>query len=112
MRGSAHQPAVGDGEHDLARRGSRARSRPRAWSRRPRWGSRRAAIAFRGDRKRHGRTMADQESCDGSIVASTWGFPQFSPHLQRHELHRRNSSWDLTRKRTEVQLLPRPPYML
>jgi hypothetical protein len=61
-------------------------------------------------RVRYGRepTMKDCGGGEAAALAATCTFPPVLTHVYSHELHRRNSSWDLTRKRSEVQLFPRP----
>jgi hypothetical protein len=71
-------------------------------------GSRWAATARRRSRNRRGRTMMNHEPARASTAASTCAFPTILQRLPTLELHQRNSSRDLIRKRSEVQVLAGP----
>ena len=71
-------------------------------------GSRRAATAHRRNRNRCGRTVMHRESARVSTVTSTCAFPTILHAPSQTRITSPYSSWDLIRKRSEVQVLAGP----
>ena len=75
-------------------------------------GSRRAATDRYGNQHDRWRIVADRRRARTVTPALACGFPMILPGLSPSDVQGGSGSWDLTRKRTEVQLLPRPPHPL
>src|SRR5512132_2348904 len=71
-------------------------------------GSRRAATDRCGNQHDRWRIVADRRMARAVIPALACSFPMILPGLIPSDVQAGGGSWDLTRKRTEVQLLPRP----
>jgi hypothetical protein len=74
-------------------------------------GSRSAANGPRRVRYSREPTMKDCGGGEAATLAATCTFPPIPTQVYSYELHRRNSSWDLIRKRSEVQVLAGPLHL-
>jgi hypothetical protein len=73
-------------------------------------GSRWAATDRRRDLHDPWRTVADRRKARALTPSFACRFPMILPDLYRFDVQPGRGSWDLTRKRSQVQTLSRPPY--